>query len=70
MEALFVKLENYVKILHNQGKVLWASASYIPPKNQTNMDKIAKNCHSHRKNMIVDKLRLGRLFQEANAGDS
>ena len=70
MEALFVKLENYVKILHNQGKVPWASASDIPAKNQSNMDEIATNSHSHRKKIIADKLRLGRLFQEANAGDS
>ena len=70
MEALFVKLENYVKILHNQGKVPWASASDILAKNQSNMDEIATNFHSHCKKMIADKLCLGRLFQEANAGDS
>ena len=69
MEAIFVKLENYVKILHNQGKVPWASASDIPAKNQSNMDKIATNSRSHRKKMIAVKLRLGRLLQEANGGD-
>ena len=70
MEALFAKLENYVKTLHNQGKVPWASASDIPAKNQSNMDKIATNSHSHCIKLIADKLCLGRLFQEANSGDS
>ena len=70
MKALFVKLENYAKNLHNQEKVPWASASDIPAKNQSNMDEITTNSHSNCQKMIADKLHLGRLFQEANAGDS
>ena len=70
LEALFVKVDNYIKILHSQGKVPWKSASKIPLSSQSNMDEIATNAHSHHKKIIADKLHLGRFFQEVNAGDN
>ena len=68
--ALFVKLENFIKLLYNQGKIPWKSVSEIPLHCMSNMDKIATNAHDHRKKVIADKLRLGRLFQEVNSGDN
>ena len=70
MEGLFVKVNNYIKLLHSEKKVPWESASDIPPECMSNMDEIATNAHNHRKKLIADRLRLGRLFQEANAGDN
>ena len=70
LEALFVKVDNYIKILHSQGKVPWKNASKIPSSSQSNMDKIATNAHSHCKKIIADKLHCGRIFQEVNAGDN
>ena len=68
--ALFVKLDNYVKMLHSQGKVPWESAHDVPPEDWNNMDEIATNAHDHRRKIIAAKNRLGRLFQEVNAGDN
>ena len=70
MHALFVKFDNYIKILHSENKVEWKDASTIPPDCISNMDEIATNAHNHRKKLIADKLHYGRLFQEVNAGDN
>ena len=48
----------------------WECASDIPLECMSNMDDIAMNAHNHHKKLIVNKLNLGRLFQEANAGDN
>ena len=65
MQALFVKVDCYVKILNNQGKVLWRSTSDVPPDCISNMDEIVTNTHNHWKKVIADKLRLGRLFRKS-----
>ena len=70
MQGIFVKFKNYIKMLHLQGKVLWRSAYDIPPDCLLNMDEIATNSHNDCKRLIADKLHLGRLFQEVNAGDN
>ena len=70
MQALFVKVDCYVKILNNQGNIPWRSASDVPPDCISNMDEIATNAHNHQKKVIADKLHLGRLFQEVNAGNN
>ena len=68
--ALFVKLESFIKLLCSQGKIPWQSFADIPAHCMSNMDEIATNAHDHRKKVIADKLRLGRLFQEVNSGDN
>ena len=70
MQALFVKVDCYVKIFNNQGKILWRSVSDVPPDCISNMDKVATNAHNHRKKVIADRLHFGRLFQEVNASDN
>ena len=68
--ALFVKLDNFVRLLHSQGKVPWKSFAEVPGDCMANMDKIATNAHDHRKKLIAARSRLGRLFQEVNSGDN
>ena len=68
-DALFVKLDNYIKFLYESGKVPWKSWSEVPPDAMNNMDKVATNCIDHRKKLIGDALHLRRLFQEL-CGDS
>ena len=68
--ALFVKLENFIKLLHSQGKIPWKTFADIPPEYIYNMDEVATNTHDHRKRVIACKLDLGRLFQEVVGGDS
>ena len=70
MQSLFVKLDNMVKLLHTQGKVLWKSFADVPAASIYNMDEVATNCHHHRKKMIATKTLLGRLFQECGSGDN
>ena len=69
-DALFVKLENFIKFLYQQGKIPWKSFSEIPPEYIYNMDEVATNTHDHRKKVIACKLDLGRLYQEVIGGDS
>ena len=69
-DAMFVKLESFVKLLHGQGKIPWKSFADIPAKNISNMDEVATNTHDHRKKVIACKLDLGRMFQEVLGGDS
>ena len=70
MMALFVKLDDMVRLLYSQGKVPWKSFAKVPAKNIYNMDKVATNCHDHRKKMIAWKSLSGRLFQECCSGDN
>ena len=47
--SMFVKIENYFKFLHTQGKIPWESFVDMPAKNMSNMDKLAVNAYDHRK---------------------
>ena len=58
--AMFVKLDNYIKILHMQGKVPWKSWSKVPPECMSNMDELAMNTHGHCKK----DHRTGVLLQQ------
>ena len=69
-DALFVKIDNFIKMLHSQGKVPWKSFADVPAHCINNMDEIATNAHDHRKKIIAIKNHLGRLYQEVNAGDN
>ena len=69
-DALFVRVDSYVKMLHSQGKVPWKSAAEVPADRWNNMDEIATNAHDHRKKVIAAKQHLGRLYQEVNSGDN
>ena len=72
--AMFVKLDNMIKLLHNQGKVPWSSLAEVPGDCLSNMDKLAVNAHSHRKKVIAPVSSYldekGRLYQETSSGDS
>ena len=68
-DAMFVKLDLYIKFLHAQGKVPWKCWADVPPECISNMDEVATNCHAHRKKLIGNSYNLGRLFQEL-CGDS
>ena len=70
--AMFVKLDNYIQILHMQGKVPWKSWSKVPSKCMSNMDELAVNAHGHRKKIIapVSHFTSGRTYQETSCGDS
>ena len=68
--AMFVRLDNYVKILHDSGKVPWKSWDEVSCRDMSNMDEVATNCHDHRKKIIGDQTHLGRIFQVMQHGDS
>ena len=68
-DAMFVRLDNYIKYLHACGKVPWKCWAEVPSDDMSNMDEVATNCQDHRKKLIGDALHLGRLFQEL-CGDS
>ena len=70
--AMFVKLDNYIKILYLQGKVPWKSWSEVPPECMSNMDELAVNAHGYRKKIIapVAHFNSGRTYQETSCGDS
>ena len=67
--AMYTKLDNYIKILHAEGKVRWKCFEDIPPLNMSNMDEVATNTHDHRKKVVGDNAHLGRLFQLMHCGD-
>ena len=77
--AMFVRLENFVKLLHSQGKIEWSSFKDIPATNISNMDELAVNAHDHRHKIIAPvsvllaeglNSRSGRIYQETSAGDN
>ena len=78
--AMFVRLESFIKLLYSQGKVKWPSFKDIPAENVSNMDELAVNAHDHRRKIIAPVsdvlaaegigLRKGRMYQETSAGDN
>ena len=61
--AMYTKLDNYIKILHAEGRVPWKCFEDVPPLNMSNMDEVATNTHDHRNKVVGDNTHLGRLFQ-------
>ena len=61
-ETCFVKLENYIKILHSQVKVKQALLADLTPENIFNMDKVETYDHNQRKQIIADITHLVCLF--------
>ena len=78
--AMFLRLENYIKLLYRQGKIEWSSFKDIPAENVSNMDKLGVNTHNHRHKIIAPVSAViqqqnistgkGRVYQETSAGDS
>ena len=48
----FVKLELYMKLLYDMGKIPWKTYSKIPRLNIYNMDEVATNTYAHRRKII------------------
>ena len=65
-----LNLNNYIKILHAQGKVKWACFVDIPVGNISDMDEVSTNVHNHRRKFISSSTHLEQLFQELNDRDS
>ena len=72
--AMFVKLDNMIKLLHKQGKILWLCLADVPADCLSNMDELAVNAHDHRKKVIAPVSSYldekGRLYQETGSGDN
>ena len=72
--AMFVKLDNMIKLLHKQGKILWSCLADVPADCLSNMDELAVNAHDHRKKVIAPVSSYldekGRLYQETGSGDN
>ena len=68
-DAMYTKLDNYIKILHAEGRVPWKFFEDILPLNMSNTDKVATNTHDHRKIVVGDNTHSGRLFQLMQCGD-
>ena len=62
--SMFVKLENYIKFLHAQGKIPWASFVDAPAKKMSNMDKLVVNAHDHRKKVITSVTKWREMYGE------
>jgi hypothetical protein len=69
-DAVFFKLDSYVKTLHAMGLVEWKSFKDVPAEDMLNMDEVGADTTKHRKNVIADKVAdWARIFQVTPEGD-
>ncbi len=71
-DAMFAKLDSYIKNLHAIGLVPWQNYQEIPPHCLYNMDELGNNTTKHRKKVIVgktDKPSEMRTFVKTPEGD-
>ena len=57
-DAVFTKLDCYVKSLHAMGKVSWEGYKDVPKQNIYNMDEAATDTTKHRSKVIADALSM------------
>ena len=47
-DSVFIKMDNYIKLLYSMGKVPWKSFDEVPPQYIYNMDELATDSTDHR----------------------
>jgi hypothetical protein len=69
-DAVFFKLNCYVKTLYAMGLCKWESYKDVPDQDKFNMDKVGADTTKHRKKVIADKVAdWARIFQVTPEGD-
>jgi hypothetical protein len=69
-DAVFFKLDSYVKNLNAMGHCDWESFKDVPAESMLNMDEVGADTTKHRRNVIADKKSyFARVFQETPPGD-
>jgi hypothetical protein len=69
-DAVFFKLDCYVKTLHAMGLCEWESYKDVPDEDKLNMDEVGADTTKHRKKVIADKVAdWARVFQVTPEGD-
>jgi hypothetical protein len=69
-DAMFFKLDSYIKSLYEMGHVSWKSYKEIPKENLFNMDVVGNDTTKHRSKIIADKVAImARMFQMTPEGD-
>jgi hypothetical protein len=69
-DAVFFKLDSYIKTLHSMGLCDWKSYKDVPDEDKFNMDEVGADTTKHRKKVIADRLDTrARVFQVTPEGD-
>jgi hypothetical protein len=68
-DAVFFKLDRFIKTLHETVKVPWKSFSEVPADKKFNMDEVSNDTTKHRSRIIADALYMVRRFQLTPEGD-
>jgi hypothetical protein len=69
-DAVFFKLDGYIKTLNAMGHCEWESFKDVPDGDKLNMDEVGADTTKHRKKVIADKVAdWARVFQVTPEGD-
>jgi hypothetical protein len=68
-DAVFTKLDCYIKNLYAMGKVTWRSYKEVPNDVIFNMDEVGSDTTKHRSKVIADAGAIIRKYQETKEGD-
>ena len=69
-DAVFCKLNGYIKMLFAMDKVPWETYAEVPKESIFNMDEVSNDTTKHRKRIIAGKSGLwSRVFQNTPEGD-
>jgi hypothetical protein len=69
-DAVFFKLDGYIKTLNVMGHCEWKSFADVPDGDKLNMDEVGADTTKHRKKVIADKIAdWARVFQVTPEGD-
>jgi hypothetical protein len=68
-DAVFYKLDAYIRNLHRMGKVPWRNYKDIPCESIYNMDEASTDTTKHRSKIIADAAAIIRKYTETPEGD-
>ncbi len=68
-DAVFYKLDSYVKTLHAMGLCEWESFKDVDDKDKINMDEVGTDTTKHRSKIICDAAATIRHYSQTNPGD-
>jgi hypothetical protein len=69
-DAMFFKLDAYIKSLYEMGHVGWKSYQEIPKDNIFNIDEVGNDTTKHRSKIVADKMNImAQMFQRTPEGD-
>jgi hypothetical protein len=69
-DAMFFKVDAYIKSLYEMGHVGWKSYQEIPKDNIFTMDEVGNDTTKHRSKIVADKMNImARMLQRTPEGD-